>query len=272
MNHNPATKRTLIFYLVITLVIVVSSISVIWLPQENSVSKSTADSAKTPPLIAFLPFIAYIVMILLPIIYKKQEKESFIWGHRFFKGAYLGFLLMTMIFLIELASGFIHIEELTPGYRDALIGGIILQGIVAIGEELPFRGYILPDMAKRYGSWKAVFLSSAFFSVLHVPSILTLNLSKENIIIMLLTIAIAEILLALCYLYDGLSMSIGFHFTWNFFQYHVYSLRQDFGGILKITSDNQLITGGSFGPEAGLLGLVVVILAFIVVFWWMQSR
>jgi hypothetical protein len=89
---------------------------------------------------------------------------------------------------------------------------------------------------------------------------------------MLLTIAVAEILLAICYLYDGLSMSIGFHFTWNFFQYHVYSLRQDFGGILKITSDNQLITGGSFGPEAGLLGLGVVILAFIVVFWWMQSR
>ncbi|MGB8217111.1 MAG: hypothetical protein WCE94_07400 [Candidatus Methanoperedens sp.] len=49
-------------------------------------------------------------------------------------------------------------------------------------------------------------------------------------------------------------------------------MRQDFGGILKITSDNQLITGGSFGPEAGLLGLVVVILAFVVVFWWMQSR
>lgn len=272
MNHNPATKKTLIFYLVITLVIVVSSISVIWLPQENSVSKSTADSDKTPPLIAFLPFIAYIVMILLPIIYKRQDKETFMWGHRFFKGVYLGFLLMTMIFLIELASGFIHIEDITPDYQNALIGGIILQGIVAIGEELPFRGYILPDMAKRYGSWNAVFLSSAFFSVLHIPSILTLNLSRDNIIIMLLTIAVAEILLALCYLYDGLSMSIGFHFTWNFFQYHVYSLRQDFGGILKIASDNQLITGGSFGPEAGLLGLIVVILAFVVVFWWMQSR
>jgi membrane protease YdiL (CAAX protease family) len=270
MNHNQAKKRTLLFYLVITLVIVVSSISVIWLPRESS--KSTADPAEPLPLIAFLPFIAYMVMIFLPIIYKRQEKEPFIWGHRFLKGVYLGFLLMTMIFLIELTSGFIHIEDLTPGYQDALIGGIILQGIVAVGEELPFRGYILPDMAKRYGSWKAVFLSSAFFSVLHIPSILTLNLSKENIIIMLLTIAIAEILLALCYLYDGLSMSIGFHFTWNFLQYHVYSLRQDFGGIFKIASDNPLITGGSFGPEAGLLGLFVVILAFIVVFWWLQSR
>jgi membrane protease YdiL (CAAX protease family) len=265
-------KRRFIFYFLIILVIVVSSISVMWLPKENSVSKSTADSAKILPLIAFLPVFAYIVMILLPIIYKRQDKESFVWGHRFFKGMYLGFLLMTMIFLIELASGFVHIEDVTPGYQDILISGIILQGIVAIGEELPFRGYILPDMAKRYGSWNAVFLSSAFFSVLHVPSIMTLNLSPENIIIMLLTIAIAEVLLAICYLYDGLSMSIGFHFTWNFLQYHVYSLRQDFGGILKITSDNQLITGGSFGPEAGLLGLIVVVLAFIVVFWWMQSR
>ncbi len=254
----------------ITLVIVISSISVIWLPKENSVSKSTSGPAENLPLIAFLPFFAYVVMIALPIIYKRQDRESFVWGHRFLKGVYLGFLLMTMIFLIELASGFIRIEEIVPGYQNVLIAGIILQGIVAIGEELPFRGYILPDMAKRYGPWNAVFLSSAFFSVLHVPSILTLNLSVENILIMLLTIAIAEVLLAICYLYDGLSMSIGFHFTWNFFQYHVYSLRQDFGGILKITSDNRLVTGGTFGPEAGLLGLLVVILAFIVVFLWMQ--
>lgn len=262
-------RRRFIFYFLIVAVIVVSSISVLWLPPEFATAAGTSESL---PLLAFLPLFAYIVLILLPIIYKKHDKESFIWGHRFLKGAYLGFLLITLVFLTELASGLIRIEDVVPDIQSALIGGIILQGIVALGEELPFRGYILPDMVKRYGTWNAVFYSSLFFSVLHIPSVLTLGLGMNNIIIMLLTITIAEILLAICYLYGGLSMSIGFHFTWNFFQYHVYSLRQDFGGILKITSEHQLVTGGAFGPEAGLLGMFVVTLALVIVLWWMQIK
>ena len=215
-----AKKRRLIFYFLIVLLIVVSSISVVWLPPENAAVEGM-EKGKAP-LLAFLPFFAYIVMILLPVIYKTYEKEPLVWGRSFLKGVYLGFILMTMIFLIELASGFIRIVDIIPGIQNALIGGIILQGIVALGEELSFRGYILPDMAKRYGTWNGVFLSSMFFSLLHVPSILTLKLGGSSVIIMLLTIAVAEILLAICYIYDGLSMSIGFHFTWNYFQYHVY--------------------------------------------------
>lgn len=263
-------KRRFIFYFLIVAVILVSSISVLWLPPEFATA--TSKPSEPLPLVAFLPLFAYIILVSLPIIYKKRDREPFVWGHRFLKGAYLGFLLITLVFLTEIASGLIRIEDLIPDLQSALIGGIILQGIVALGEELPFRGYILPDLAKRYGAWNAVFYSSLFFSVLHIPSVLTLGLGRNNIMIMLLTITIAEILLAICYLYDGLSMSIGFHFTWNFFQYHVYSLRQDFGGILKITSEHQLVTGGEFGPEAGLLGMFVVILALVIVLWWMQIK
>ncbi len=244
--------RRAIFYFLVVLVILVSSISVPWLPPE-------------------VPLFTYFALILLPVIYKWHDRESFVWGHRFFKGAILGFILITMIFLIELASGFLHIEDLIPDIQNTLIAGIILQGIVAFGEELPFRGYILPDMEKRFGLWKAVILSSFFFSLLHIPSILVLKTDSSSIIIMLLTLTFAEMLLAFCYLYDGLRMSIGFHFAWNFFQYHVYSMREGFGGILKTTSEYQLVTGGNLGPEAGLLGLFVVILALVIVFIWMGS-
>lgn len=269
MIENIIKNRTYIFYFLVVIVIIVSSVSVIWLPPEYTDAATKHD---TLPAVAYLPLFAYIILIILPIIYKKYDKEKFVWGHRFFKGMYLGFILITLVFLTELASGLIHIEDLIPGVQNALLGGIVLQGFVALGEELPFRGYILPEMSKKYGVWNAVFYSSIFFSILHIPSVATLGLAKENIIIMLLTITIAEILLAFCYLYDGLSMSIGFHFTWNFFQYHVYSLRQDFGGILKITSEHEIITGGALGPEAGLFGLFVVILALVIVLWWLQSR
>lgn len=262
-------NRTPIFYFLVVLVIVVSSISVIWMPPEY---KDAANNPESLPAVAYFPLFAYIILILLSIVYKKYNKEKFVWGHRFFKGMYLGFILITLVFLTELASGLIRIEDSIPDIQSTLLGGLVLQGFVALGEELPFRGYILPEMSKKYGVWNAALYSSLFFSVMHIPSVLTLGLGKGNIIIMLLTITIAEILLALCYLYDGLSMSIGFHFIWNFFQYHVYSLRQDFGGILKITPEHGLITGGAFGPEAGLLGMFVVILALVIVLWWLRSR
>jgi membrane protease YdiL (CAAX protease family) len=271
-------RRRAIFYFLIVLVILVSSISVLWLPPEVSTGMNSTGSQNITEqesglssLPLYTPLFAYFVLILLPVIYKRYEGESFVWGHRFFKGAILGFILITMIFLIELASGFLRIEDLLPDFQGILIAGIILQGIVAFGEELPFRGYILPDMQKRFGLWKAVILSSFFFSLLHIPSILVLKTSGVSIIIMVLTLTFAEMLLAFCYLYDGLRMSIGFHFAWNFFQYHVYSMREGFGGIFKITPDYQLVTGGNLGPEAGLLGLLVVIMALVIVFIWIGS-
>ncbi|PKL53844.1 MAG: hypothetical protein CVV36_04900 [Candidatus Methanoperedenaceae archaeon HGW-Methanoperedenaceae-1] len=259
-------NRRFLFYFLVVAVILVSSLSVLWLTPEQAASGSP------PSLLIYAPLFGYMVLITLPIIIKKYEGESFVWGRRFMKGVYLGFILMTMIFLLELASGLIHINEMTPEIKVTLISGIILQAIVALGEELPFRGYVLPDLEKRYGTWNAVFLSSALFSVLHVPSVLTLDVSNANIIIMLVAITVAEVLLALCYLYDGLRMAIGFHFAWNFFQYHVYSLREGFGGMLVISADSPIITGGELGPEAGILGMSVLMIAFIIVFVWLQMK
>ena len=266
MEKTTVLNRRFSFYFLIVVVILISSLSGLLAPTEPP-----ADG-ESPPVLMYLPLFGYMILIFLPIIYNKHEGKSFIWGRRFLKGVYLGFILMTMIFLLELASGFIHIKELNPDIKITLISGVILQGIVALGEELPFRGYVLPDLEKRYGTWNAVFLSSALFSVLHVPSVLTLDVSPANIIIMLFAITVAEVLLALCYLYDGLKMAIGFHFTWNFFQYHVYSLREGFGGILTISAEQPLITGGVLGPEAGLLGTFVIIIAFIIVFVWLQLK
>ena len=266
MKKTTAINRRFVFYFLIVVVILISSLSALFTPTEPPAE------GESPHVLMYVPLFGYLIMIFLPIVYKKHDGESFVWGHRFLKGVYLGFILMTMIFLLELASGFIHIKALNPDIKITLIGGILFQAIVALGEELPFRGYILPDLEKRYGAWKAVFFSSALFSILHVPSVLTLNVDPVNIIIMLVAITIAEILLALCYLYDGLRMAIGFHFTWNFFQYHVYSLREGFGGILTVSADTPIITGGVLGPEAGLLGTAVIIIAFVVVFVWLQLK
>ncbi|NOR48639.1 MAG: hypothetical protein GQ533_11445 [Methanosarcinaceae archaeon] len=53
-------------------------------------------------------------------------------------------------------------------------------------------------------------------------------------------------------------LAIGIHFGWNVMQYHVFSLQLRFTRLLdiKYTSEN-IISGGTQGPEAGLLGVAV---------------
>lgn len=96
--------------------------------------------------------------------------------------------------------------------------------------------------------------------MLHIPSILLLGLAKFNALIIFATITSAGI--ALLYQIDGLKMSSAYHFSWNFFQYHILSLRGGFG-IFGLTAAKPEITGGLVGPEAGLLGLFVLVLGIL---------
>ncbi len=89
------------------------------------------------------------------------------------------------------------------------------------------------------------------------PSILFLELPLFNASVMFVVIIMAGILLSLLYFMKGLKNSIGFHFSWNLFQYHVFSLRGGLG-IFVITAIRPEFTGGQAGPEAGILGLAAV--------------
>lgn len=73
------------------------------------------------------------------------------------------------------------------------------------------------------------------------------------------------LMFALGYLLTGeLALPIGLHWSWNLFQGNVFGFpvsgkAGDGGGILRITQTGpDLLTGGSFGPEAGVVGLVAL--------------
>ena len=52
----------------------------------------------------------------------------------------------------------------------AVIGGAIMFVSCLFGEELAFRGYVLPKLEERYGSVKAILLCSLIFAVWHLPA------------------------------------------------------------------------------------------------------
>jgi len=69
-----------------------------------------------------------------------------------------------------------------------------------------------------------------------------------------------SLLTPLLYLIYGLLSAIGIHFGWNVMQYHEFSLRPRFIGLLdiKYTSES-IIAGGTLGQEAGLVGEAVLV-------------
>ena len=210
-----------------------------------------------------------------------------VWWLEFCFGLALGALLMTAIFFVELAAGWITVtgtfETVGNGRPFALAILLPLVVFVCVGfyEELLSRGYQLQNMAEglnfpsvgpRGALLLAWVLSSALFGLLHVAN-------PNASLISTLSITFAGLLLGTGYVLTGrLAIPIGLHITWNFFQGNVFGfpvsgLEPLSATFVPIEQDGpSLFTGGAFGPEAGLLDPAATIVGSLLIWLWVRSR
>ncbi len=183
-------------------------------------------------------------------------------------------LMMGGIFLFEWAMGWLQFEGWAwqaSSPRQALFGlisGLVLFAMVGWQEELMSRGYQLQNLADGLNLPLGVFLSSALFGVLH--------LANPNATLMsVLGILGAGLFLAYGWLRTGnLWLPIGLHFGWNFFEGTIFGFPVsglDFFGLIQHRVQGpELITGGAFGPEAGLV--LFPALALGTALLWLYTR
>jgi membrane protease YdiL (CAAX protease family) len=190
-------------------------------------------------------------------------------------GLLLGAGLMSSVFLTEWVTGSVVVVDTlrsgVPGlaFGWAIVTPLVVFLCVAAIEELLFRGYLLRNLAEglgvpglggaRGGLLIASLLSSMLFAFGHASNPNATWVSTVNI-------AMAGLLLALGYLLSGqLGLPIGLHVSWNFFQGSVFgypvsgvtALRTSF--VVIEQRGPELWTGGTFGPEGGLVGLVAML-------------
>jgi len=201
-------------------------------------------------------------------------------------GLALGAVLMTLIFAVEWRAGWIRIDAVAytraPGetFVAAFLSMAGVFACVGFYEELTGRGYLLRTMAQGFAGRRvrarhalaiAVVLSSLLFGLGHADNPNAGVVSTVNIVF-------AGIVLALPYVLTGrLAASIGFHAAWNFFQSTVYGFPTS--GFISPASALLIEhggppgwTGGAFGPEAGLLGLLALVLATAAILWRERRR
>lgn len=212
----------------------------------------------------------YMAIIFVIWLFYKEEGKQFYWGkrHHMALGMIMGFSLISVPFVSSVFAEWVFVEGLVSNVAIVLGLLLLLQILVAIGEEISFRGYIYRNLRHTIGHRYAMLSSSMMFALIHLPSMLFfLRIKSVSGGIMLITLTMTSVLLTLLYVQYGLAASIGFHLTWNFFQYHVYSLQQpDMPGILNlihVESNPTLITGGIYGPEAGLMGLALICIGIL---------
>ncbi|HVQ28371.1 MAG TPA: type II CAAX endopeptidase family protein, partial [Vicinamibacteria bacterium] len=207
------------------------------------------------------------------------------WGDLAF-GFGLGALLNTLVFGVEILLGWVRVVDVarnrTPGepFPMALVQMTVAFLCVGFYEELLNRGYLLRTLAqgfvgRRLGPTQAlvlaVLLSSALFGLAHVGN-------PHATLVSSLNIAVAGVVLALPYVLTGrLATSIGLHWAWNLFEGVVYGFPAS--GIITPTvvlvvkqSGPPLWTGGEFGPEAGLLDLLVTLMGGALIVWREHRR
>jgi membrane protease YdiL (CAAX protease family) len=171
-------------------------------------------------------------------------------------GTLIGIGLFTVAILLMAIFGAYRLDGW--GSVGGFLGAAGLMAAAAVLEEILFRGVLFRYVEGWTGTRWALVVSAAVFGLLHL-------VNPGATIGGALAVMVAGTMLAGAYVKTrSLWLPIGLHFGWNFAESGIFGTTVsgsagDHGGLLRATFDGPaVLTGGSFGPEASLLAILVV--------------
>lgn len=192
-------------------------------------------------------------------------------GHNLLAGVATGAAGAALLIFPPVLFGAAQFQP-APGGGATVRGAIFTVALLfcgAAGEEIAFRGFPLQTLMRGYGSWISIFGIGALFGAMHrfnpgATALSTINTAGFGILFGV----------ALLRSHD-LWLPIGLHFGWNA---TLPFLGSPLSGFTIRVTEYQLVwkagvvwSGGSYGPEASLLTLLVLLLLALVV-WKMPIR
>jgi membrane protease YdiL (CAAX protease family) len=176
---------------------------------------------------------------------------------------------MIMPVLLLTIFGYIQWQVNVFSYS-ILTSGLTICLLVAIAEELLFRGFIFQRLITSFGVWPAQFVLAGLFLLTHIN-----NPGMTGIIKTLasINIFIASIMFGIAYIKTkSLAMPLAIHFMANFTQGTVLGFGVSGGkdpSLLMPEFNNAplWLSGGDFGIEASILGLFFVLVITLLLYY-----
>lgn len=213
-------------------------------------------------------FISLLVFFRVKVI----EKRSFSsigfnknnWLKKYSLGFLIGLAMMSIIVLILFPFGYITVEKnpIQPVGVSAIASvlvilfGWIIQGAT---EEIVTRGWLLNVLSTKYNIGVGLLISSTLFGLMHLTNPNVNYIAVINIILVGLFYGLYVIktndLWAVC----------GMHSAWNFaqgniFGFKVSGLDVSVGSLIDLNLvGSDFVTGGIFGPEAGITATFILL-------------
>jgi membrane protease YdiL (CAAX protease family) len=201
-------------------------------------------------------------------------KFNMYWLRELSQGGLIGSALMLVPALVLGIFGMVR-WQWNPAGLSALATGILLFTGVAAAEELLFRGFVFQRLIAGLGQWPAQLILAGFFVLTHMDNP---GMTGEIRILAGVNIFLVSILFGLAYIRTrSLAMPLGIHFMANWVQGSVLG----FGvsgtaptGFLTpvIRGGPNWLTGGAFGLEASLPGLICVAAVLILLYQWKKKN
>lgn len=201
-------------------------------------------------------------------------KPNLKWVNEIFSGAMIGATLMLFPALLLYLGGWVK-WEYNPVTLQALLTASAAFVSVAVAEEFLFRGFIFQRLTGSAGAVAAQLLIAAYFLLIHLN-----NPGMHGTIKILASanIFIASLLFGLAFIKTkSLAMPLGIHFMANWVQGTLLGFGVSGNveaGILKprFVRAPEWLTGGAFGLEASLVGLIVMVTLTAVFYIWYPSK
>lgn len=190
------------------------------------------------------------------------------WLEELFLGGLIGSSLMIIPALILGVFGWVRWQSNTEGIS-TLLPSLLLFAGVAIAEELLFRGFVFQRLISGLGQWPAQLIMAAYFLLTHLNNP---GMTGGIKVMASINIFLASILFGLAFIHTkSLAMPLGLHFMANFVQGGILGFgvsgTEQSGLLIPTFGDAPVwLTGGQFGLEASLPGLICVVTALLMLY------
>ncbi|WP_191967083.1 MULTISPECIES: CPBP family intramembrane glutamic endopeptidase [Haloferax] len=190
------------------------------------------------------------------------------WWRDLVVGVALAVVVWVAVLVVELGADVVVIVDTfragPEGFVLALVASLILFGVASLSEELVFRGFVLKNIVegltgrgRALAAVVAVTVSSLLFGAVHLMNSGASLGSTISVALIAISLGAATVLTG------RIGLAVGLHLGWNvalgvLLGYRVSGVEAP-AQVLVLAGNGRggaIWTGGAFGPEAGLLGIL----------------